>query len=110
MIALFSKAVRSALREIGGRGEAQAPRSFVDTKPRHPAQSLLHAEVSWARAPRKGLWYATEVEGVAWSLHVDVSHQGTRYIVDHGGQTVAEFDAAPLNWRFDPGFPGEPSA
>lgn len=105
----FYEDLRAADAEIVGL-PAAAPESFVDVGPPNPAQPLLGTEVRWGRMPRKGIWYATHVEGAAWNLHVDASNQGTRYIVDQGGKAVAEFAVAPPNWEFDPAPPGNQSA
>jgi hypothetical protein len=65
---------------------------------RAPIDRLLESGVIWTATPDAEDQYSAEASGTRWELHVDVSNQGTRYIVGAHGRAVGEIPYLPTGW------------
>lgn len=64
-----------------------------------PAAPLLVQKVVWTPVFGSKDRYVADVDGVQWSLRVEVSNQGIHYTLEQAGRAVYEAAALPVRWR-----------
>jgi hypothetical protein len=87
--------VLGALVIVFAHLQARGARSQLS---RVPLDRLLESTVMWTANPEAKDQYSTEAADARWELHVELSNQGARYIVEANRRAVWEGAYLPAGW------------